>query len=91
MSSNLRRLQLLALFLGIIFLAAQFHTCVDLTPGPTSTHMCPVCSVAGAMVVTQSPAITTIPLVNRLEVSVAPVYLSFALPRAVSPRAPPAL
>ena len=90
MSSKAKRLKFLALFLGIVFLAAQFHMCADLTPGPSNPHMCPICSVAGSMVITQSPAITTIPLVNRLEVSVAPVFLSFALPRAVSPRAPPA-
>ena len=91
MPSRTHRLRLLALFLGIIFLAAQFHMCADLTPGPTGSHMCPICSVAGSMVITQSPAITTIPLVNRLEISVKPVLLSFALPRAISPRAPPAL
>jgi hypothetical protein len=91
MSSNLHGLRLIALLLGIIFLAAQFHMCADLTSGPANPHMCPICSVAGSMVVTQSPAITTIPLVNRLEISVTPVSLSFELPRAISPRAPPAL
>jgi hypothetical protein len=91
MSSKLKRLWLLAPLVWIIFLAAQFHMCADLTSGPANPHMCPICSVAGSMVITQSPAITTIPLVNRLEISVTPVSLSFALPRAISPRAPPAL
>ena len=91
MSRQIQRLRLLALFLGIVFLAAQFHTCVDVTSGPAGSHICPICSVAGAMVVTQSPAITTIPVLNRLEISVKPVLLSLALPRAISPRAPPSL
>jgi hypothetical protein len=80
-----------ALLLGLNFLAAQFHLCADLSSSPVNAHMCPICSVAGSMVVSQSPAITMIPQVDRLEVAARPVLLFFALPRAISPRAPPAL
>jgi hypothetical protein len=91
MEVTARQKCLLMLFLGLVFLAAQVHLCADLTSGPTNSHMCPICAVVGAMVVTQSPAITTIPLVDRFEISVPTAQIFSPLPRAISPRAPPAL
>jgi hypothetical protein len=80
-----------ALLLGIIFLGAQFHFCTDLSASPSATHFCPVCSVVGSAVTTQSPIVALIPAANRLEVVSLVLAVSSAFPRAVSPRAPPAL
>jgi hypothetical protein len=91
MLSNLSRLRILALLLGIVFLAAQFHFCADLSSDPTSSHICPFCTAAGSVVVTQSPGVAIMPVLDRLE-NPAVVFLFFAaIPRATSPRAPPSL
>jgi hypothetical protein len=81
----------LILLLGVIFLVAQFHFCSDLTATPSASHICPVCSTAGSVVATPSPSIAIVPVINRLEVAPPVVSLSSAVPRATSPRAPPAL
>jgi len=91
MQSKSHRIRILALFLGFIFLGAQFHFCTELTAAPSASHICPVCSTAGSVVATSSPSIAIVPVLDRLEV--APFVGSFpsAVPRATSPRAPPAL
>jgi hypothetical protein len=91
MQSKTTRIRVLALLLGIIFLGAQFHFCADLTATPSASHICPLCSTAGAAVVTHSPVIANVPVMNRLEVALLVVSLCSAAPRATSPRAPPAL
>jgi hypothetical protein len=91
MSVISKLLRIFSLFLCLFVLAGQFHLWADLNSGPSNTHMCPICSVAGSMVIAQSPAIATIPLVDRLELAVKPALSSFAPRRATSPRAPPAL
>ncbi len=80
-----------ALLLGILFLGAQLHFCGDLAPGPTGTHLCPVCSAVLSAAVTSAPVIAFVPVLARLEFA-SPAEFSpadFSLP--VSPRAPPAL
>jgi hypothetical protein len=91
MLPNVRKLRFLALLLGIIFLAAQFHFCADLTSGPSISHICPVCSTTGSIVAPVAPSIALVAVSNRLEVVTLPSSFSALLPRAVSPRAPPAL
>lgn len=91
MRSNAYRVRVVALLLGIIFLGAQFHFCTDLSAAPSATHFCPVCSVVGSAVTAQSPTVALIPAANRLEVASVVLAVSSAFPRAVSPRAPPAL
>jgi hypothetical protein len=91
MQANTQRIRILALLLGVIFLGAQFHYCADLTPTPSASHICPFCSTAGSVVAAQSPSIATVPVMNPLEVAPLLVSVSSALPRAISPRAPPAL
>lgn len=92
MLGKLSRIRLLALCLGIIFLAAQFHFCADLTPNPApSSHICPLCAAAGVAVVGQSPVIDIVPATNRLETSAAVNSVSFVFPRCASPRAPPSV
>jgi hypothetical protein len=91
MPGKANQLRFLALLLGILFLAAQFHYCADFTSDPSGSHICPVCSAAGSVVTTASPSIVFVALAHRLEVVAAPVVLSLDSPHAISPRAPPAL
>jgi hypothetical protein len=91
MHNKRHRVRLVALLLGVIFLGAQFHFCTDLSASASATHFCPVCSVAGSAVAMQSPSVAIIPAANRLEVVSLVLVVSSAFPRAVSPRAPPAL
>jgi hypothetical protein len=92
MPNNSQRIRLLALLLSVAFLAAQFHFCADLTSGPSSSsHFCPLCSTASSAVAPQSPSIAIVPVTNRLVVPELILVVSSALPRAISPRAPPAL
>jgi len=85
------RIRILALLLGVLFLGAQFHFCADLTAAPSASHICPVCSTAGSVLAAQPPVIAIVPVTNRLEVSTLAVLVTSAVPRATSPRAPPAL
>lgn len=91
MGRRTEHVRILGLLLGIIFLGAQFHFCTDVPPSASATHVCPVCSVAGAALATESPTVAIIPATDRLEVASMPLTASSAFPRAVSPRAPPAL
>lgn len=81
----------IALVLGVIFLAAQFHVCADLAANVDSTRICPVCSAAVSVVQAHSPGIAIAPLVSRLEVFAVLLFVSLELPHASSPRSPPAL
>ncbi len=80
----------LALLLGVILLGAQLHFCMDLTSSPSDTHLCPVCSAVASVVIAQSPSVDLIHVADRLEITPLVVVLSSAVPRAISPRAPPA-
>jgi hypothetical protein len=93
MPSGSRNLALLALLLALIFLGAQLqmHFCADLNCAPTGTHLCPICSTVGAAVVTHSPTIAIVSLVLPIEVFAYAVVSSPEIPRATSPRAPPAI
>jgi hypothetical protein len=85
------RLPILALLLAVVFLGAQFHFCADLTAGPTSSHICPVCSAAGFAVATESPSAAMVAVTNRLEGFALVSSTPCDTPRAISPRAPPCL
>jgi hypothetical protein len=85
------RVRVLVLLLGVVFLAAQFHFCADLTVNSSASHFCPTCSTVGPVVATQTPGIAIVPVMNRLEVAPLVVSGVSAVPRAISPRAPPAL
>jgi len=91
MQTKSRRIRILALLLGVVFLAAQFHFCTDLTAAPSPSHICPVCSTAASVVAAQSPVIAIVPVTNRIEVAPFFVSESSSVPRATSPRAPPVL
>ncbi len=81
----------LILLFGAVFLASQFHYCCDFTAAPSAAHLCPVCSAAGSVVATPSPLIAVVPVTNRLELAPVLLSVSSAVPRATSPRGPPAL
>ncbi len=91
MQAKTQRIRILALLFGIIFLGAQFHFCADLTAAPSASHICPVCSTAGSVIAPRSPVIAVVPVTNRREIASLVVSISSAVPRATSPRAPPAL
>src|SRR5712671_1044553 len=80
MQSNTKRIRILALLLGVIFLGAQFHFCSDLTATLSASHICPVCSTTGSVVATQSPSIAIMPVTNRLVVAPLVDSVSSALP-----------
>src|SRR5256712_5814954 len=91
MRCKTQRVRVFALLLGIIFLCAQFHFCTDLTAAPSASHICPVCSTAASAVATYSLSIALVPVANRLEVAPLVFSVLSAVPRDISPRAPPAL
>jgi hypothetical protein len=80
-----------ALLLAVIFLGAQFHFCSDLSPTPSASHVCPVCSATVSVVAAPALSIAIVPIINRVEVVQLIVSGSSAVPRATSPRAPPAI
>jgi len=81
----------LILLFGAVFLASQLHYCCELTVTPSASHLCPLCSTAGSVVATQSPAMAMVPVTNRLELTPLVILASSEVPPAASPRAPPAL
>jgi hypothetical protein len=81
---------LAALLAGAVFLAQlQCHGCLNLSSQSIDSHVCPICSVAGAAIVTSSLTMETAPGINRLEDFSLPVLVSSAVPRDIAPRAPP--
>jgi len=91
MSSRANHIRLLAVLLAVAFLGAQFHFCADMGSGPAGSHVCPLCSQAGAAISTHSVGLVLIPVVDRLEALPLVLVISLAVPRATSPRAPPSL
>jgi hypothetical protein len=91
MQAKTNRIGVLVLFLGVIFLGAQFHFCADLTVAPSASHVCPICSTVGSVVALQTPSMAIVPVIDRLELVPLAISVSTAVPRATSPRAPPSL
>ena len=85
------KVKVFALLLGLIFLAAQFHFCADLSALNSSGHFCPFCSTAGAAVATHVPLLGPAPATVRLEVRLAETAVSSEVAPSTSPRAPPAI
>lgn len=80
---------LLAALLASVLFGAQLHCCLDLSSQSMDSHVCPICSVAGAAIVTSSLTIEMAPAINRLEDFSAPAIVSVIVPRDIAPRAPP--
>jgi hypothetical protein len=90
MSGQTKRVYFLALLLGIVFLAAQLHCCVDLNSRTVDSHVCPICSTAGTAIATPSLMLAMAPAINRLEVYGVVATVPVVVLRDVAPRAPPA-
>ena len=84
------KIRVFALLLGLIFLAAQFHFCADLSAGNSSGHFCPFCSTAGAALATHVPFLGLAPAAVRLEARPAEMPVPSEVALSLSPRAPPA-
>jgi hypothetical protein len=91
MSNQTRKLAFVALLLAVVFLAAQFHQCADLTSSATASHVCPVCSTAATVATTESPVIAFVSTETAFVPQVAPRVVSTHIPHAASPRASPAV
>ena len=91
MPAYAKKVSVCALLLGLIFLAAQFHFCADLSAGSNRAHFCPFCSTAGSAVATPILTIGLAPVMVRLEVIPADLLISAEVKLSISPRAPPAL
>jgi hypothetical protein len=91
MLSASNKVRIFALLLGLIFLAAQFHFCTDLSTRNSNGHFCPFCSTAGAAVANHVPLLGLAPATVRLEVRQAHTPASSEVSLSISPRAPPAL
>lgn len=80
---------LLAALLASVLFGAQLHCCLDLSCQSIDSPVCPICSVAGAAIVTSALTIEMAPAIDRLEDFSAPVVVSAEVPRDIAPRAPP--
>jgi hypothetical protein len=89
MPNQSKRVYLLALLLVSVLFAAQLHCCVDLSSPTIDSHVCPICSAAGAAITTPSLVVEMAPAVNRLEISGTLTPVTFVAPRSIAPRAPP--
>jgi hypothetical protein len=91
MSARRSRIAFLALLLALIFVAGQLHFCQDLTPDPASSHVCPLCTTAGAAISTSSPNMAIAPVVHHLEDRARTCDIAAPTLRDAPPRAPPLL
>jgi hypothetical protein len=87
-----KRTRLIFVFvLAIIFLAGQFHLCVDTSTGSYASHICPFCATAGSAVFTPALSLAMIPVLTKLEIAAVAFEISVDVARTTSPRAPPSL
>ena len=90
MRNKTKRVYFLTLLLGVVFLEAQLHCCVDLPSRTMDSHVCPICSTAGTAIATPSLIMAMVPAINRLEVFSVMATVPVVVLRSVAPRAPPA-
>ena len=87
-----KRIRIIFMFLlAILFLAGQFHLCVDTTSGGYASHICPFCATTGSAIFTPELSLAMIPVLTKLEVTAVAFELSVVVARTTSPRAPPSL
>lgn len=89
MGSRSKLACLLAALLASVLFGAQLHCCLDLSSQTIDSHVCPICSVAGAAIVTSALTMEMAPAINRLVDFSVPVVVSAEVPRDIAPRAPP--
>jgi hypothetical protein len=86
------KIRVCLLLLGLVFLAAQFHFCADLTAANNGgPHFCPFCATAGVAIATSIPTIGLAPAIVPMELMPAQVVISAEATFSISPRAPPSL
>jgi hypothetical protein len=85
------KIRVLALLLGLVFLAAQFHFCADLTSANSTSHFCPFCATAGSAIATALPTIGLAPANAQVDFVPTRVLVSPGVWYSISPRAPPSL
>jgi len=85
------KIRLIALLLGVLFLAGQFHFCADFQAGSSASHFCPVCSNGSCAIPVAIQTAATSLAVAPLELSGVATAALPSLASAVSSRAPPAL
>jgi hypothetical protein len=90
MAHQTKRLSLVALFLGAVFLATQLHCCVDLNSATMDSHICPICSTTGTALASPALIMALVPAINRLELFGVMALVSVVILCNVAPRAPPA-
>ncbi len=90
MPGKTKRVYLLALLLGVVFLGAQLHCCADLSSNSAASHFCPICSTAGTAIATPSLVIAMVPAINGPVVLRVIATVFVVVLRNVAPRAPPA-
>jgi len=81
----------LTILIGVVFLGAQLHCCVDLGPNAKNSHVCPVCSTVGTAIVISYLVITMVPAIDALDIFASIVFARADFSRATPPRAPPIL
>ena len=91
MPRHVRKLRIYAFLLGLVFLAAQFHFCADLTSANGVSHFCPFCAAAGTAIAASAPSIGVAPANARFEWAPAQVLASAEVWFSIAPRAPPSL
>lgn len=85
-----RRIRAIGLLLGAIFLAGQFHTCVDLATAAPALHICPIC-LSGAWALPAHSLDVSVVWVERwIEVSSRTRTPDLTPAHAIASRAPPA-
>lgn len=89
MPVRVSRLSILALCLVIILVAAQLHFCADTNSPASSTHLCPLCAVAGLALVTPLPALPLFSIADRLTHFSPAGGVASTKSQPAFPRAPP--
>lgn len=84
-------MRICAVLLGLVFLAAQFHFCADVTSANGASHFCPFCATAGAAMAAYAPAIGLAPANTPVERTATQVHVSTDAWFSIVPRAPPSL
>jgi len=90
MPGKAKRVYFLALLLVAVVVAAQLHCCVELNSSTLDSHVCPICSSAGAAIAPSAMNMAMVPAMHRLEVSATTAMVCVVVLRNTSPRAPPA-
>ena len=91
MLRNTAKLRLCVVLIGLVFLAAQFHLCTELTSANGTSHFCPYCATTGAAIAPSAPSLVLAPANAFVEFAPKLVPASTDICFSIAPRAPPSL